>query len=854
MGGRSPHIHGPHSILPPGTVLSLPLLPSHPILNPAAGRPSVAPPLPQPFSISARPLAGRSRSDYAQVPNPPNQEQRAAADAQMQAAGDLGGPVPATNFEQVVMMTYPDRAVEPSHPGAAGLRVEKEHVGEQANPEGGLQPIGQINQENASNGIGTTVQGLLADMLHKQTNSADPAVQSAEGQDQLLGVTEGHDLSSNDTSSGSDSGSSSGSELDTELGKCFYPSIEALENSRPPEVGMKFPTLEDAERFYSTHALLTGFAARRGTNYKRKKFHLLCNRSGKLKPAQDLQRKRKVNVLGSQCQAKVIVKLHNEQWEFTGVKHEHNHPLCPSPSLTSFFLDHKYLSSEEKLFLRVLQQSRVNPRKAMNIFQRMRSNFGNVSSSKEKDTSNSQCVDQWRKENSDVETALKRFKELELRNLGFSYTMQKDEDNIVRSLFWTDARSKLDYEIFGDFISFSTTYSTNRHNMPFTPIIGMNNHGRILVFGCALLQDQKAETFKWMFQTFLHVMGGKLPKTIIIDQDEGMVKAIAEVMPQVRPRLCKFSVMRKAQEMLGAFMAARGNMNAELHGLVDNSLTEKEFEEGWAVLIERYDASENEYLRLMWKIRKRWVPIYFQADFYPFVESAGHVERTNLLFKDNVLLQDSVEKFIEQYERIQESIVKTEEEDTLQPATEPAYFSMQPIERHAARIYTRQIFLRVQKELYCSTALNAYEIRGGSAYRLEKVFNYKNPEFDRNSFEVLAEPGTHVFKCQCAKFTRDGFLCCHIFRVFTQLGVTEIPAQYIVPRWAREFREERLKEHEKKCSKRAENKMRCAMLLGKMAGIGKGICMDGAKCGGFMLELDKVQERLATTTEVNPRK
>ncbi|XBJ19204.1 hypothetical protein VPH35_010218 [Triticum aestivum] len=764
----------------------------------------------------------------------------------MQATDNFGeqtsGPVPATNFEQVVM-TYPDRALEPSHSGA-GLRMEKEHVGKQAIPEGGLQSIGEINQGHASNGIGTTVQGLLADMLHKQTNSVDPTVQQAEEQDQLHDVTEGHELCSNDTSSGSDAGSSSGSELDTELGKCFYPSIEALENSRPPEVGMKFPTLEDAERFYSTHAMLTGFAARRGTNYKRRKFHLLCNRSGRLKPTQDLQRKRKVNVLGSQCQAKVIVKLHNEQWEFTGVKHEHNHPLCPSPSLTSFFLDHKYLSSEEKLFLRVLQQSRVNPRKAMNIFQRMRSNFGNVSSSNEKDMSNSQCVDQWRKENSDVETALKRFKELELRNLGFSYTMQKDEDNIVRSLFWTDARSKVDYEIFGDFIAFSTTYSTNRHNMPFTPIIGVNNHGRILVFGCALLQDQKAETFKWMFQTFLHVMRGKLPKTIIIDQDEGMVKAIAEVMPQVRHRLCKFSVMRKAQEILGAFMAARGNMNAELHSLVDNSLTEKEFEEGWAVLIERYDASENEYLRLMWKTRKNWEPVYFQADFYPFVESAEHGEGSNLLFKDNVLPKDRIEKFIEQYERIQEGIVKTEEEDTLQSATEPAYFSMQPIEKHAARIYTRQIFLRVQKELYYSTALNAHEIQAGAAYRLEKVFDYENPEFDRNSFEVLVEPGTHTFKCQCAKFTRDGILCCHIFRVFTQLGVIEIPAQYIVPRWAREFREERLKEYEEKCSKRTEDRKRCAMLLGKMADIGKGICADSAKSGCFMLELDKVQEKL----------
>ncbi|KAM0901798.1 hypothetical protein ACQ4PT_019710 [Festuca glaucescens] len=768
----------------------------------------------------------------------------------MQAANNLGeqvlGPVlAATNTYQVAMADL-GRVAEVNQSGTE-LHVEKEPVGKQAIAEGGPQQTGENDQEQASNGIDTAAEGLLEDIiLDEQTNFGEPTMQHAEAQDQLHDVTEVHEMPSNDTSSGSDSGSSSGSELDTELGKCFYPSFEALENSRPPEVGMKFPTLEGAERFYSTHALLTGFGVRRGSNYRRKKFHLQCNRSGKLKPTQDLQRKRKNNVLGSQCQAKVIVKLHQEQWEITGVKHEHNHPLCPRRSLTRFFLDHKYLSSEEKSFLGVLQQSRVNPRKAMNIFRRMRSNFGNTPSSKEKDVHNLQCVEQWRKENSDVETALKRFKELELRNLGFSYTMQTDEDNIVRSLFWTDARSRVDYEIFGDFVSFDTTYSTNRHNMPFTPIIGMNNHGRILLFGCALLQDQKAETFKWMIQTFLHVMGGKMPRAIITDQDEGMTEAIAEVMPQVRHRFCKLNVMWKADEMLGAFMAARGNINAELHSLVDNSLTEKEFEEGWAVLIDRCDASENEYLRLLWETRKSWVPVYFRADFYPFVESAVHGEGTNLLFRDNVLPKDRIEKFIEQYERMQENIVKTEEEDTLQSATEPAYFSMQPIEKHAAHVYTRQIFLKVQKELYYSTALNVHEIQGGPMYKLEKVSNYENPEFDRNSFEVLVEAGTHAFRCQCAKFTRDGILCCHIFRVFTQLGVNEIPAQYIVPRWTRKFREEQLKEYEERCLKKTENKRRYAMLLRKMAGIGKGICADGAKSSCFMLELDNVQQKLAT--------
>uniref|UniRef100_A0A0A8YT92 MULE transposase domain-containing protein n=1 Tax=Arundo donax TaxID=35708 RepID=A0A0A8YT92_ARUDO len=58
---------------------------------------------------------------------------------------------------------------------------------------------------------------------------------------------------------------------------------------------------------------------------------------------------------------------------------------------------------------------------------------------------------------------------------------------MVRSIFWTDARSQLDYSLFGDFISFDTTYSTNKYNMPFAPLIGINGHSRNIVFGWALL-------------------------------------------------------------------------------------------------------------------------------------------------------------------------------------------------------------------------------------------------------------------------------------------------------------------------------------------------------------------------------
>uniref|UniRef100_A0ACD5YQK1 Uncharacterized protein n=3 Tax=Avena sativa TaxID=4498 RepID=A0ACD5YQK1_AVESA len=726
--------------------------------------------------------------------------------------------------------------------------LSKEPVGKQSMREGRPQKTDDIYQEISSDSVEKITDELLVDELDKGTNSGDHSLQQDEEQNQLRDNVETNEMVSNNTSE-SDSDSSSGSDSDSGLGKYFYPKFEELETARKPESGMKFQTLEDAHGFYNTYALLNGFVAKRGSNYRRKKYHLECNRSGKPTLTQDPDKKRKRNALEkTNCQAKVIVKLTKGQWEFTTVRNEHNHPLCPNPSLTNFFLSHKHMPMEEKSFLKVLQQSRIPPNKVMKIFRRMRSSFGNIPF-KKKDATNLQYEEQHRTEISDVERTLKHFKQLELRNPCFFYTKQTDEDNIVCSILWTDARSRMDYEIFGDFILVDTTYTTNRHNLPFATIIGINNHGRSFLVGCALLHDEKAETLKWMFQTLLQTMGGKIPGSIITNQDEAMAKAIVEVMPQVRHKFCKWDVMEKAHERIAAFMSARGNIKAELDSLADNSLTETEYEEGWNSLMPRYDASENEYLQFMWRIRKIWVPVYFRHDFYPFVRSLGCGEGMNLLFKDSVLPKDSIEKFIERYEEIQKKTIKTDDEDRQQTGTVPSCFSLQPIEKHASNIYTRQIFLKIQRELLHSTAFNVQEVQKGAVYRLEKVFNYENPEFDRKYFEVLVEPGSNAFVCQCAKFARDGILYCHIFRLFTQFGITEIPGQYIVPRWTDKFKEEKEKQYMEKCLEKTDSIARYAMLMSKMADLGKRICGDGAKCNTFMLEFDNIQEKLMSEGE-----
>ena len=77
--------------------------------------------------------------------------------------------------------------------------------------------------------------------------------------------------------------------------------------------------------------------------------------------------------------------------------------------------------------------------------------------------------------------------------------MKIDSDNVVRGLFWVDGRTREMYKTFRDCIFFDTTFCVNRYNMPFAPIVGVNNYMQSILLGCALLSDETIESFVWVF-------------------------------------------------------------------------------------------------------------------------------------------------------------------------------------------------------------------------------------------------------------------------------------------------------------------------------------------------------------------
>ena len=100
----------------------------------------------------------------------------------------------------------------------------------------------------------------------------------------------------------------------------------------------------------------------------------------------------------------------------------------------------------------------------------------------------------------------------------------------------------VDYKLFGDVVSFDTTYRINKAYRPLAMFVGFNHHRESAIFGAALLYDETIDTFQWLFEA----MSGKKPNRIFTDQDPAMAKAFSLVMPNTYHRLCKWHLMQNA--------------------------------------------------------------------------------------------------------------------------------------------------------------------------------------------------------------------------------------------------------------------------------------------------------------------
>ncbi|GJT30270.1 FAR1-related sequence 5-like protein [Tanacetum coccineum] len=167
-----------------------------------------------------------------------------------------------------------------------------------------------------------------------------------------------------------------------------------------------------------------------------------------------------------------------------------------------------------------------------------------------------------------------------------------------RKQYKADRRSRDAYIKLGDVVVFNVTYLTNKFKFPFAPFIGVNHRDQSILFGAALLENEKEETFQWLFEQFLMCMFDKYQALIITDQDKAICNAIRIVFPNTQHRYCSWHIKKHQLEHLRPFKARYNDFNESYNKWVKSD-TIKEFETQWGVLRDKYNPESSNWMMEM---------------------------------------------------------------------------------------------------------------------------------------------------------------------------------------------------------------------------------------------------------------
>ncbi|XP_028121982.1 protein FAR1-RELATED SEQUENCE 5-like [Camellia sinensis] len=344
----------------------------------------------------------------------------------------------------------------------------------------------------------------------------------------------------------------------------------------------------------------------------------------------------------------------------------------------------------------------------------------------------------------------------------------------------------MDYAQFGDVVTFDTTYKLNKEHRPFASFVGFNYHRETVVFGAALSYDETAETFVWLFQTFLEAMSKKAPKTLFTDQDAAMAKAIPIVMPDTSHRLCTWHLMQNALRH-GNYLFQDKGVKGVLNRFMFDIEDENEWEMKWGEMLDTYDAHDNHWLKLIFGVKEKWGWPYVRSTWAAGMSTTQLSESFNACLKDYIRSDFNLNEFFMHFERV--LCEKRYKE------LEAGYALCQRLPRVRApfimlsqmgNVYTKNIFEEFQDEYFISVEsdIQAIEyIDGCSLYTVVDAIG-------KNARKVKMEMDGSL-ACSCSKFERKEILCSHCLKVMREiLNLKEIPSQYIMKRWTKQARGE----------------------------------------------------------------
>lgn len=551
--------------------------------------------------------------------------------------------------------------------------------------------------------------------------------------------------------------------------------------------GIEFESHEAAYSFYQEYAKSMGFTTSIKNSRRSKKSKefidakFACSRYG-VTPESDSGTSRRPTVKKTDCKASMHVKRRADgKWIIHEFIKEHNHELLPA--LAYHFRIHRNVKLAEKNNIDILHAVSERTRK---MYVEMSRHSGGYQSTGFPRADTNYQFDKCRDlslDLGDAQVMLEYFKRIQKENPNFFYAIDLNEERRLRNLFWVDAKSRSDYKSFNDVVSFDTSYIKINDKLPIAPFVGVNNHFQSMLLGCALVADDTKSTFVWLLKTWLRAMGGQGPKVIITDQDQTLKAAIGEVFPNARHCFSLWSILEKIPETLAHVIKRHDNFLSKFNECIFKSSTDEQFVFRWWEMVNSFELQDDEWIRLLYDDRNRWVPTYIGDTFLAGMCTPQRSESMNSFFDKYIHRKISLREFVKQYGTILQN--RYEEESIADFDTwhkQPALKSPSPWEKQMSTVYTHAVFKKFQVEVLGVVGCQPKKEHEDGPTTTFRVQDCEKDEY----FMVAWNETKSEVSCSCHLFEYKGFLCRHTLIVLQMCGLSSIPSHYILKRWTKD--------------------------------------------------------------------
>lgn len=554
-------------------------------------------------------------------------------------------------------------------------------------------------------------------------------------------------------------------------------------------MAMKFSSEDEGFAFYNQYAKEKGFSVRK--DYSRRDrfsgliFHrrFTCSREGFRKEVyMDYSgRTREPRALTHcGCNAHFEIKLDEIKghWYVTRFVADHNHPLCKADEV-AFLCSHRRITPAQQAKLVELRDLGLHQHQVMDVIERDHGGFEGAGFVTRDLYNFFVKMKKKRIDGGDADRVIKYMQARQKDDMDFYYEYETDEAGCLKRLFWADPQSRIDYDAFGDVVVFDSTYRVNKYNLPFIPFVGVNHHGSTVIFGCAVVSDERVGTYEWVLKQFLSCMCQKHPKSVITGGDNAMRRAILLVFPNSDHRLCTWHIEQNMARNLSPTMLS------DFRVLVNAPLEEDEFERKWVEFKVKHKVSdENRWLNRMYNLRKKWAAAYTKGRVFLGMKSNQRSESLNSKLHRLLDRKMSLVILIEHYEHCL-SRMRHQEAELDAKASQSVPFTSNDstlIEKDAAHVFTPKIFKKVKVELYMGM-------------NWEVIDTIEEDNCVRYVLQMIGKDGvvilTGMFEeallvsicCPCRKMECEYIPCNHLFAVLNYLKLDTIPTFCIARRW-----------------------------------------------------------------------